>query len=134
MIIGIGTDIVHIARIKALIEKQEERFLQRVFSEDERHAGQKYKDQPEAYNRFFAKRFAAKEATAKALGTGFRDGVYLKDIAVHNDDLGKPYLAFSGGAFDLIAQLTPPDGAFKAHLSLSDDPPFALAYVILENV
>lgn len=132
MIIGIGTDIVNIARIERLMHKHETRFIERHFSVAEQKAAEKYKDDHDAYIRFFAKRFAAKEATAKAMGTGFRDGLYLKDISVTNDALGKPHLEFSGGALDILKNIAPESKDILAHLSLSDDPPIALAYVVLE--
>lgn len=132
MIHGIGTDIVNIERIKDLMQKHEARFIERHFSTSEQKAAEKYQDDRDAYIRFFAKRFAAKEAAAKAMGTGFRDGLYLKDISITNDVLGKPHLEFSGGALDILKKIIPDNVDIIAHLSLSDDPPMALAYVILE--
>lgn len=124
MIIGIGSDIARIARFEAALERHGERFARRLLGDDEferftHHA------QPTA---FLAKRFAAKEAFVKALGTGFRRGIQWRDIQVLNDELGKPVLRLGGQAREQ-ARLV---GAERLHVSLSDEAAYALAFVILE--
>ncbi|MDH5547772.1 MAG: holo-ACP synthase [Gammaproteobacteria bacterium] len=125
MIHGIGTDIVEIERIKDGLERHGERFARRILSAGE-YATYLEHSNPQG---FLAKRFAAKEATAKALGTGFRDGLSLQHIEVVNDDLGKPQLVFHGAAQDLVAKL----GVGEAHISLSDERHYAVAYVVLTS-
>lgn len=125
MIYGIGTDIVRIARMAENLDRYGERFATRILTETEMAVFTGSAQQAQ----FLAKRFAAKEATAKALGTGFRDGLSLRDISVSNDALGKPVLTFSQRAQQgLEAQ-----GVGSAHLSLSDEREYAIAYVILER-
>lgn len=123
MIIGIGTDIVHIPRIEALLVKHGNTIAKRILSDAELAQFQQAK-LPAA---FLAKRFAAKEATAKAFGSGFRDGLSLKHITVSNDASGKPELSFNGQGEQQIQQLK----VSKAMLSLSDDGDYAIAYVTL---
>ena len=134
MIIGIGTDIVDIGRIKKLMagEQKRNQFLNRVFTDGEQKASAKYKDKPDQLTAFFAKRFAAKEAVVKALGTGFRDGLFLKDIDIYNDDLGKPHVHLSGGALTVLNKISGVD--VRIHLSLSDDGDYAMAYVVIETI
>ncbi len=123
MIHGIGTDIVAIARMRRLWQRHGEALAARLLAEEERAqlAGQA---DP---GRFLAKRFAAKEAAVKALGTGFRDGLALRHISVGHDGLGKPSLRLHGRAAELAARL----GVRECHLSLSDEAEYALAFVIL---
>lgn len=123
MISGIGTDLVHIPRIAEMLTKYGDKAAQRILDISEFEQFQKNK-QPAA---FLAKRFAAKEATAKALGTGFRDGLSLQHIAVRNNDLGKPELVFHDYAEQLLAE----KNIQTAMLSLSDDGDYATAYVVL---
>ena len=123
MIYGIGTDIVAIARMTRLWDKYGQALATRVLAEEELQALQHHSDPA----RFLAKRFAAKEAAAKALGTGFRDGMSLRHIAVVNDALGKPELRFTARAAERVAQF-----AIQAsHVSISDEADFAVAFVIL---
>jgi holo-[acyl-carrier protein] synthase len=126
MIYGIGTDLVRIQRLQESLDRHGERFARRILADSEWEefsiSGQKAV--------FLAKRFAAKEAMAKALGTGFRHGLSLRDIAVGHDDLGKPVLQFSE---PLVGQLQA-KGIGNPHLSLSDEREYALAYVILEKI
>lgn len=123
MICGIGTDLVHIPRITEMLDKYGDRAAQRILDEVEfQHFQQNV--HPAA---FLAKRFAAKEATAKALGTGFRDGLSLQHIAVRNDAKGKPELVFHHYASQLLAE----KNIQTALLSLSDDGDYATAYVVL---
>ena len=125
MIYGIGTDIVDIRRIKAAINKFGERFANRVLSSEEReeYGSLSIGEQP----RFLAKRFAVKEAAAKALGTGFREGVVLKNFSLSHDELGKPLLLLSGRA-ETISEIQQLDGRY---ISLSDEKNYVIAYVIL---
>lgn len=123
MIAGIGTDLVHIPRMQSLLDKHGDRIAERILSESE-FAEFKLQLKPAA---FLAKRFAAKEATAKALGTGFRDGLSLRHIMVRNNALGKPELQFEAAGLTLLEQ----QGIGRALLSLSDDHEYASAYVIL---
>lgn len=123
MISGIGTDLVHIPRIAEMLNKYGDKAAQRILDQAEFEQFQK-NQQPAA---FLAKRFAAKEATAKALGTGFRDGLSLQHIAVRNNALGKPELVFH----DFAEQLIDARHIRTAMLSLSDDGDYASAYVVL---
>lgn len=125
MIVGIGTDMVAIGRMTEILQRHGQRFPDRILAQAEWTAYQQ-SAKPEA---FLAKRFAAKEAAAKALGTGFRDGLSLTHIWVENDELGKPHLHFSDKAADIAIQL----GVTQHHLSLSDESDFALAFVVLEK-
>ncbi|MEW5837995.1 MAG: holo-ACP synthase [Pseudomonadota bacterium] len=123
MIHGIGTDIVAIARMTRLWRKYGEALAARLLADDELHALRQHHDPA----RFLAKRFAAKEAAAKALGTGFRDGLSLRHIAVRNNALGKPELEFTARARELLA-----DYAIQAsHVSISDESDYAVAFVVL---
>jgi len=125
MIIGIGTDLTSVERIGQTLETQGERFIARCFAESERPPeGAK----PAA---FYAKRWAAKEACAKALGLGIRDGIHLKDIAVKSDTAGKPALSLSGGAKDRLTAITPAGMTSEIHVSLTDDAGMALAFVVI---
>ncbi|EEF80238.1 Holo-[acyl-carrier protein] synthase [Methylophaga thiooxydans] len=123
MIIGIGTDLVHIPRMQTLLEKHGDKIAARILSERE-FAEFKLQLKPAAY---LAKRFAAKEAAAKAMGTGFRDGLSLRHIVVSNNELGKPELSFEETGLTLKDELK----IGRSLLSLSDDHEYASAYVIL---
>ncbi len=123
MIFGIGTDLVHIPRMRVLLEKHGDKFAQRILSASEFECFQTA-SQPAA---FLAKRFAAKEATSKALGTGFRDGLSLKHISVNNDEKGKPELNFNDRGLSLLDELN----IGQAMLSLSDENEYAIAFVTL---
>ena len=129
MIIGIGTDIVDIDRIRQTLAEQGMRFIERCFAEHER----KYAPDHPAAAAHYAKRFAAKEAVAKALGTGIRDGIYLKDITVENDAAGAPRLRLYNAALQYLEGMAP-KGAKVMHLSLSDERGHALAFVIIEGL
>lgn len=131
MIIGFGVDIVDMGRIEKMLEEHGERFINRCFTQTERELAESRRDisrHIEAY----AKRFAAKEACAKALGLGIDKGVILKDIGVVNDQNGQPSLILSGGAQTRLEEVTPFEHIAKTHISLSDEPPVALAQVIIE--
>jgi holo-[acyl-carrier protein] synthase len=132
MILGIGTDIADIGRIAKTIGEQGERFLERCFAPEERaYVEGKYGDDPALRAAGYAKRWAAKEACAKALGLGIRDGIFLKDIVILNDSAGKPALDLRGGAKDRLTRLAPGGMTVTAHVSLSDEPPMALAFVMI---
>lgn len=127
MILGIGNDLCDIRRIEKTIERYGERFLLRVFTAEERR---------KAFSRAhpartFAKRFAAKEAATKALGTGFRDGVHFRDIGVVNTSSGRPTLALTGGAARHLARLTPEGFTARIDVTLTDEYPLAQAIVII---
>ncbi len=123
MIFGIGTDIVRVARMQQSLDKHGERFARRILTEHEL-VGYQRANKPANY---LAKRFAAKEATAKAMGTGFRNGLSLKHINVEHDDQGKPLLEFNGLAAEFMKQ----QGIHEAHISLADEQEYAVAFVTL---
>ena len=128
MIVGIGSDLCNIARIEKSLERFGERFLNRVFTETERA---KAASRPLTRAGTLAKRFAAKEAFSKAVGTGFKRGVFMKDIGVVNGPSGAPTLALTGGARATLDALAPAGHAIDIHLTMTDDYPWAQAFVIL---
>jgi holo-[acyl-carrier protein] synthase len=127
VIIGIGTDIVDIRRIERTVARFGERFLDRIFTAKERARAERRANRVATY----AKRFAAKEACAKALGTGFRKGVFFRDIGVVNLASGQPTLSLTGGAAARLASLIPPGFAARIDLALTDEWPLAQAFVII---
>jgi holo-[acyl-carrier protein] synthase len=127
MIIGIGSDIIDIRRIERTLERFGERFVERVFTDTERRKSDGRANRAASY----AKRFAAKEAFSKAVGTGFKRGVYMKDIGVVNLASGQPTLRLSGGAKARLDALAPEGHAIDIHLTMTDDHPWAQAFVIL---
>jgi holo-[acyl-carrier protein] synthase len=127
MILGIGNDIIDIRRIEATLERYGERFLERVFTDIERRKSESRAGRAASY----AKRFAAKEACAKALGTGFRAGIYWRDMGVVNLPSGRPTLALTGGAAERLKALTPLGFEARIDLTLTDDFPLAEAIVII---
>ncbi len=129
MIIAIGSDLCNIERIQNSLDRWGERFEQRVFTEVERAKGN---SRPFTKAGTLAKRFAAKEAFSKAVGTGFKAGVFMKDIGVVNARSGAPTLHLSGGAAARLAAITPPGHEAVVHLTLTDDHPWAQAFVIIE--
>ncbi len=131
MIIGLGSDLCNIERIANSLERYGERFENRVFTETERA---KARRRPYTIAGTYAKRFAAKEAFSKAVGTGFRRGVYMKDIGVVNAPSGAPTLSLAGGAAKRLEEMIPPGHEAHIHLSLTDDHPWAQAFVIIEAV
>ena len=131
MIIGIGSDLCNIERIQNSLDRFGNRFLQRVFTEREQA---KATQRPFTAAGTLAKRFAAKEAFSKAVGTGFKRGVFMKDIGVFNLPSGAPTLQLTGGAAERLDALTPPGHAMRVHLTMTDDHPWAQAFVILEAV
>jgi len=129
MIVGLGSDLCSIARIQSSLDRFGERFLNRVFTDAERaKAGRR----PFTAAGTLAKRFAAKEAFSKAVGTGFKRGVYMKDIGVINAASGAPTLVLSGGAKARLDAITPAGHAMHVHLTMTDDHPWAQAFVVLE--
>jgi holo-[acyl-carrier protein] synthase len=129
MIIGLGQDICDIRRIEKSLERFGERFISRVFTDEERLKAERRKERAATY----AKRFAAKEACAKALGTGVpRRGVHWKNMGVVNMPGGKPTMSLSGGAAERLARLTPAGMTAVIHLTITDEYPYAQAQVIIE--
>ena len=131
MIIGLGSDLCNIERLAKVLERHGERFEQRCFTETERAKAAR---RPYTKAGTLAKRFAAKEAFSKAIGTGFSRGVFMKDIGVVNAPSGAPTLALTGGAAARLAEMTPAGHSMRVHLTLTDDQPWAQAFVILEAV
>ena len=129
MIVGLGSDLCNIDRIQASVDRFGARFLNRVFTEVERAKAER---RPFTAAGTLAKRFAAKEAFSKAVGTGFKRGVFMKDIGVVNAPSGKPTLVLTGGARTRLDALTPAGHAVEVHLTMTDDHPWAQAFVILE--
>ena len=130
MILGIGSDITDVRRIAKVIERHGDRFLDRIFTATERARADSRKNRVETY----AKRFAAKEACSKALGTGFRRGVFWKDMGVVNEPSGRPTMVLTGGAKAVLERLTPPGHGVRIHLTITDDFPYAQAIVMIEAV
>ncbi len=134
MILGIGNDLIDIRRIEKTIERFGQRFIDRIFTEFEQSKAERRRGAGNAYAATLAKRYAAKEAAAKALGTGFRDGVYWRDLGVVNQPSGKPTIVMTGGAARRLAELTPPGMRPEIALALTDEYPMAEAVVIITAV
>jgi len=130
MIIGLGSDIVDVRRIAKVIERHGERFIDRIFTTTERTKAEHRVNSAETY----AKRFAAKEACAKALGTGLRRGVFWRDIGVVNLAGGRPTMTLTGGALSRLQAITPPGCEARIDLTLTDEGPTAQAIVIISAV
>lgn len=128
MILGIGSDIVQIPRIEKTLERFGERFILRVYTDLERARAER---RPNQRAGTYAKRFGAKEACAKALGTGMSKGVFWRDMGVSNLPSGEPTMVLTGGAARRLAELTPPGFKPHIHVSLTDDYPLAVAFVII---
>lgn len=128
MIIGIGSDIIDIRRIEQTLARFGDRFTNRIYTEKERARAERRPDQRAAT---YAKRFAAKEATSKALGTGLKQGVFWRDMGVANLPSGQPTMKLTGGALRRLEQLTPPGHVAHIHVSLTDDYPLAVGFVII---
>lgn len=133
MIIGLGEDLVEISRIERLIEQQGQRFLKKCFTDLEIKKGDLHKENSRR-NAYFAKRFAAKEACLKALGTGMREGLGWHDMEIGNDDLGRPVLTVTAGVAARLTYLTPADKRSNIHITLADEAGLAKATVILEAI
>lgn len=127
MIIGIGNDLIDIRRVEKTLERHGERFTNRIFTEIERAKSDRRRNRAASY----AKRFAAKEACAKALGTGLSRGVFWRDMGVVNLASGKPTMALTGGAAQRLAEITPEGHEPDIHLTITDDFPLAQAIVII---
>jgi holo-[acyl-carrier protein] synthase len=127
MILGLGSDLIDIRRIEQTIERFGDRFLDRIFTAAERRKCEPRADRAASY----ARRFAAKEACSKALGTGFRDGVFWRDLGVVNLPSGQPTMQLTGGALLRLAQMTPTGMIARLDISLTDEPPMAQAVVII---
>ncbi|MBU1378422.1 MAG: holo-ACP synthase [Alphaproteobacteria bacterium] len=128
MILGLGSDLSDIRRIQASLDRFGDRFKERIFTDLERSRSDRKVDAAASY----AKRFAAKEACAKALGTGMRRGVFWRDMGVVNMRSGQPTMELTGGALVRLNEMTPPGMKAVIHLSLTDDHPYAQAFVIIE--
>ena len=131
-ILGLGSDVVDIRRIEQAIARHGERFLERVFTELERAKAERRTERIRAGT--YAKRFAAKEAASKALGTGFRSGVFFRDLGVVNLPSGQPTLRMTGGAAARLAAITPPGQVAQVALTMTDEYPYASAMVIISAV
>ena len=130
MILGVGSDLIDVRRIERTIDRHGERFLARIFTATERAKADGRARRAETY----AKRFAAKEACAKALGTGFRRGVFFRDMGVVNLPSGKPTLALTGGALARLEAITPAGFAAQIDLAITDEYPLAQAFVVISAV
>ncbi len=130
MILGIGSDIIDIRRVERTLARFGKRFTDRIFTETEQRKSDRRANRAASY----AKRFAAKEACSKALGTGFRDGVFWRDLGVVNLPSGKPTLVLTGGAAERLAAITPPGMRAQIDLTITDDFPQAQAIVIISAV
>ena len=130
MILGIGSDLIDITRVEKTLERFGERFTRRIFTEIERAKSDKRRLRAASY----AKRFAAKEACSKALGTGFRKGVFWRDLGVVNRPGGQPTMALTGGAAKRLAAMVPPGMTARIDVTITDDYPLAQAIVIISAV
>ena len=130
MILGIGSDLIDMRRIEKSLERHGERFVARIFTEVEQARAEGRPQRVASY----AKRFAAKEACAKALGSGIAEGVFWRDMGVVNLPNGRPTMHLTGGAAERLAKLTPPGHRAVIHLTITDEVPLAQAFVIIEAV
>ena len=130
MIIGIGSDLIDIRRVAKVIERHGDRFLTRIFTDIERAKAERRKNRAETY----AKRFAAKEACAKALGTGIRHGVWWRDMGVINLPSGKPTMALTGGAKKRLDAITPKGHSAQIDITISDEGPMCVAFVVISAI
>ncbi len=134
MILGLGNDLIDIRRIEKTIAAHGERFLMRIYTDIERAKSDRRAGTPVGRAASYAKRFAAKEACAKALGTGLNQGVYWRDMGVVNLPGGKPTMALTGGALKRLEKITPPGYRAQIDLTITDDFPHAQAIVIISAV
>jgi holo-[acyl-carrier protein] synthase len=130
MILGIGSDLIDIARIERTLARYGVRFLDRIFTDVERRKSDHRANRAASY----AKRYAAKEACSKALGTGFRDGVYWRDLGVVNLPSGRPSMVLTGGALERLRAMTPPGMTARIDLTITDEPPLAQALVVISAI
>ena len=134
MIIGIGSDLIDIRRVAKVIERHGDRFLERIFTPEERAKAERRANNEKMLVATYAKRFAAKEACSKALGTGIRLGVWWRDMGVVNLPGGRPTMRLTGGALARLNKLTPPGLEPRIDLSITDDWPLAQAFVVISAV
>jgi holo-[acyl-carrier protein] synthase len=130
MILGIGNDLIDIRRVEKSLDRFGGRFVERIFTETEQRKSDRRANRAASY----AKRFAAKEACSKALGTGFRNGVFWRDLGVVNLPSGKPTMALTGGALDRLVEMTPAGMKVQIDLTITDDFPLAQAIVIISAI
>jgi len=130
MILGVGSDLIDIRRIEKTLGRYGDKFIERIFTPTERQKSDRRRNRAASY----AKRYAAKEACAKALGTGFRRGVFWRDLGVVNLPSGKPTMLLTGGALQRLRELTPPGMRAQIELTITDEPPLAQALVIITAV
>ncbi len=130
MILGLGTDLIDVRRIERTLDRFGRRFVDRIFTDDERTRSERRANRAAAY----AKRFAAKEACSKALGTGFRKGVYWRDMGVVNLPSGKPTMKLTGGARRRLEEMVPDGMVARIDVSITDDIPLAQAVVLISAV
>lgn len=133
MIIGIGNDLIDIRRVEKVMSRFEQRFIDRCFTDIERAKAERRR-KAGTHIATYAKRFAAKEACSKALGTGFSHGVFMKDMGVVNLPTGQPTMELTGGALKRLEALMPEGKQARIHLTITDEPPLAEAFVIIEAV
>ena len=131
MIVGIGSDLIDIRRVEKVIERHGARFINRIFTEAEQARAERRAKAPRSLVATYAKRFAAKEACAKALGTGIREGVWWRDMGVVNLPGGRPTMRLTGGALARLQSLLPPGHEARIDLTITDDWPLAQAFVII---
>ena len=134
MILGIGNDLIDIRRIEKTLERFGERFIQRIYTDVEQKKADRRKGAGQAYAATYAKRYAAKEAASKALGTGFRQGVYWRDLGVVNLPSGKPTVQMTGGAAERLSSMVPDGMEARVELTITDEYPLAEAMVIITAV
>ncbi len=134
MILGIGTDLIDIRRIEKTLARFGDRFIERIFTEVEVAKADRRKGAGSAYAATYAKRYAAKEAASKALGTGFRRGVYWRDLGVVNLSSGQPTVKMTGGAAERLSSMTPEGMEARVDLTITDEYPIAEALVIITAV
>ena len=134
MIVGIGSDLIDIRRVEKVIERHGARFVDRIFTEAEQAKAARRAKAPRSLVATYAKRFAAKEACAKALGTGIREGVWWRDMGVVNMPGGRPTMRLTGGALARLETLLPPGHEARIDLTITDDWPLAQAFVIISAV
>ncbi|MCF8468473.1 MAG: holo-ACP synthase [Sneathiella sp.] len=130
LILGIGNDIIDIRRIEKTLARFGDRFINRVYTDIEVAKSERRRNRVESY----AKRYAAKEACAKALGTGFRRGVFWRDMGVVNLPSGRPTIELTGGALAQLQRITPPGMRVEIHLTITDEPPQAQAFVLITAI
>lgn len=134
MIVGIGNDLIDIRRIEQTLSRFGDRFINRIYTDVEKRKAERRKGAGNAYAATLAKRYAAKEAASKALGTGFRSGVFWKDLGVENEPSGKPTIVMTGGAARRLASLIPAGMRPEIALTITDEYPLAEALVIISAV